>query len=70
METAFKLSKDSGMQLNHALDSPISFASIFYDSDAYKIVKQERKYEAEKQQTLYKIANEIIKALNNINSSS
>ena len=63
---ASKLAKHSNMSLKEALEMPISFYDLFYDSPLWEEYKEESKQQSEIQAIPIKLGNEIIKGINQL----
>lgn len=66
LDICYSLSKDTGMSFKEALDMPISFEHIFYQSKAWESRKLDIQAERDEKNTIFKVCNEIIKGLNNL----
>lgn len=56
------------MSLFDTLHLPVSFEADYYASDAWDERKKEIENDVQRQNTLFKLGNEIIKCINNLGS--
>ena len=54
------------MSLFEALRLPVSFEADYFASDAWDERKKEIENEAQRQNALFKLGNEVIKSINNL----
>ena len=56
------------MSLFEVLNSPVSLEADYYASDAWDERKKEIEIEAQRQNALFKLGNEVIKCFNNMSA--
>lgn len=70
LERSSNLSDQSGIPLHEVLKLPISFETVYFESDAWNQRKQQLKAEQDAEDEfrlgIYKLGNNIIKGLNNL----
>ncbi|QHJ83178.1 MAG: hypothetical protein [Bacteriophage sp.] len=66
MTACYNLSNDSNMSMHDVLNMPISYEHTFYNSKAWEFRKTDVKHKRDERNNIFKLGNEIIKALNHI----